>query len=118
MLDRIAGIPGARLLDPAYRNSIDRYSPFIMMASFPPVPGEVLVRVMSDRGFAISTGSACSSRGRKNLRVLEYTGADAKFAASAVRISTGPETTESECDAFCSALEREVTALSQQIGSA
>jgi len=107
---------GARLFDPSYLEKTDRYSPYIIMASFPPIPGEVLVRVMSDNGFSISTGSACSARGKKNLRVVQNMHADRAFSESAVRISFGPSTSESECDAFCSALEREVTALINQLG--
>ncbi len=116
LLDRISGIPGAVFIDPAYATTSPRYSPFIVLVSFPPVPGEVLVRVMSDRGFAISTGSACSSKGRKNLRVLTQMSASDEFAASAVRISTGPDTEISDCVSFCETLEREVTNLRGRIG--
>jgi cysteine desulfurase len=116
ILQRISRIPGARLLDSSYVDSTESYLPFIVMASFPPIPGEVLVRVMSDRGFAISTGSACSARGKKNLRVIRNTGADDAFAESAVRISFGPETAASDCEVFCDALEVEARTLAGQIG--
>jgi cysteine desulfurase len=116
VLDRISKIPGAAFFDHEYLAPDTRYSPFIVLASFPPIPGEVLVRVMSDRGFAISTGSACSSRGKKNLRVLRQMGIADKFAGSAVRISTGPDTRRSDCESFCNALEREVTNLRGQMG--
>ncbi len=117
ILDHVSGIPGARLFDPGYRNSDNDYSPYIISVSFPPIPGEVLVRVMSDRGFAISTGSACSSKGKKNLRVLKNMGIDTDFARSAIRVSTGTGTRISDCETFCSALERETTALRTQIGT-
>ncbi len=117
MLGRISTVPGVRFFDPSYLESSERYSPYIMSASFPPVPGEVLVRVMSDRGFAISTGSACSARGKKNPRVLENMGAGRETTNAAVRVSIGPDTTESECDAFCTALEEEVTTLMGRMGS-
>ena len=117
VLDRISKIPGAEFIDPVYVHPGPRYSPFIMLASFPPIPGEVLVRVMSDRGFAISTGSACSSRGKKNPRVLRQMDIDDRFAESAVRISTGPDTGRSDCESFCDALEREVAGLRSQMGS-
>jgi len=110
LLERISAIDGACLVGPA-GGPAQRHSPFIITVSFPPAPGEVIVRVMSDRGFAVSTGSACSSRGKKNLRVLQNMGIDRGIAGSAIRISTGPATAVSDCDAFCTALERETAAL-------
>ncbi len=117
LLGRISKIPRTAFIDPVYLTPDPRYSPFVMLVSFPPIPGEVLVRVMSDRGFAISTGSACSSRGKKNLRVLRQMGIDDRFAESAVRISTGPGTKYSDCVSFCDALEGEVVNLMSQMGS-
>jgi cysteine desulfurase len=118
LLDKISRIPGARFLDSDSPSSGSEYSPYIMMASFPPIPGEILVRVMSDRGFAISTGSACSSRGKKNLRVLDQMGIDRDFANSAIRVSTGSGTTEAECASFCDSLHEAVTSLQNQIKGA
>ncbi len=116
IIKNISQIPAARFPVSIPAESHDRYLPFIVHASFPPVPGEVLVRVMSDKGFAISTGSACSARGKKNLRVLENMGVDRKVAESAVRISIGPETTEDDCAKFCSILKREAATLAGRIG--
>ncbi|MBN1685929.1 MAG: cysteine desulfurase [Spirochaetales bacterium] len=107
ILERVSRLGGARLLVQPDNGSEDDYSPFIMTISFPPIPGEVLVRVMNDRGFAVSTGSACSSRGKKSLRVLTNSGTDDAFAQSAIRVSIGPETKHSDCEAFCGALESE-----------
>ena len=115
LLEKMSRIPGVRFLDSDYIHSSSLYSPFILMASFPPIPGEILVRVMSDRGYAISTGSACSSRGKKNLRVLEQMGVDREFANSAIRVSTGSRTTEAECASFCDSLLDTVTSLRNQI---
>ncbi len=118
LLENMCRISGARLIDPGYIQPNARYSPYIVMVSFPPIPGEVLVRVMSDRGYSISTGSACSSRGKKELRVLEQMGIDRDFAKSAIRISTGNQTTETECASFCDILNAEVTSLRRQIRGA
>ena len=117
LLDRISKIPGVEFIDPGYMTEGPQYSPFIILASFPPIPGEVLVRVMNDRGFAISTGSACSSRGKKNLRVLKQMGMEKRFAESAVRVSTGPETAITDCVSFCEILADEVANLMKQMGS-
>jgi cysteine desulfurase len=79
--------------------------------AFPPVPGEVLVRVMNDRGYAISTGSACSARKKKNTRVIEGSGVSAKTAFSSVRVSIGPATSEEELRSFSRDLMEEVAIL-------
>ncbi|MBT3276313.1 MAG: hypothetical protein HN368_24410, partial [Spirochaetales bacterium] len=106
---------GGRFIDPAYSANAAQYSPYIVLASFAPIPGEVLVRVMNDRGFCISTGSACSSKGNKNTRVLEQMGLDHRFAAGVIRISIGQDTTIDECTMFLDALEEETRCLKQEI---
>jgi cysteine desulfurase len=87
------------------------YSPFIISLSFPPIPGEVLVRIMNDKGFGISTGSACSSRKKRDTRVLEGVGISRDLAFSSLRVSTGPDTTEDDIRNFLSALLGEVKIL-------
>ena len=74
----------------------DRYSPFILSASFPPLPGEVLARVMDDKGVAVSTGSACSSRGRGRFRVMRGQGMGKEQAFSTLRFSWGSGSSEEE----------------------
>ncbi|MGC9370953.1 MAG: cysteine desulfurase family protein [Paracoccaceae bacterium] len=58
--------------------------------------GETQVMQMDLAGFAVSAGSACSSGKVKPSRVLEAMGFDADAAASALRVSIGPGTTEDE----------------------
>lgn len=58
--------------------------------------GETQVMAMDLAGFAISAGSACSSGKVRASQVLTAMGYDADLAASAVRISIGPDTTEDE----------------------
>ncbi|MEO1137909.1 MAG: aminotransferase class V-fold PLP-dependent enzyme [Pseudomonadota bacterium] len=65
--------------------------------------GETQVMAMDLAGFAISAGSACSSGKVKASRVLAAMGFDEVEAASAVRVSMGPETTEDEVLAFAEA---------------
>jgi cysteine desulfurase len=55
---------------------------------------------MNDRGYGISTGSACSARKKKDTRVIEGSGAEVALAFSSARISIGPSTTEEEVRAF------------------
>ncbi|WP_299302398.1 cysteine desulfurase family protein [uncultured Litoreibacter sp.] len=72
--------------------------------------GETQVMAMDLAGFAISAGSACSSGKVKASRVLQAMGYDDVTAASAVRVSLGPETTEEEilrfADAWCAAQKK------------
>lgn len=58
--------------------------------------GETQVMAMDLAGFAISAGSACSSGKVRASQVLTAMGYDADLAASAIRISIGPDTTEDE----------------------
>ena len=54
-------------------------------------------------GFAVSAGSACSSGKVKPSRVLRAMGYSEVEAASAVRVSLGPTTTEDEVLRFAEA---------------
>ena len=62
--------------------------------------GETQVMQMDLAGFAISAGSACSSGKTGPSRVLMAMGFDEETAASAIRVSLGPTTTQAEVMAF------------------
>jgi cysteine desulfurase len=65
--------------------------------------GETQVMQMDLAGFAISAGSACSSGKVKSSAVLRAMGFSEAEAGSAIRVSLGPETTESQVMQFCDA---------------
>ncbi|MFV0333804.1 MAG: cysteine desulfurase family protein [Tropicimonas sp.] len=66
--------------------------------------GETQVMAMDLAGFAVSAGSACSSgKVARASRTLMAMGCDEETAASAIRVSLGPETTEAEVSAFAGA---------------
>ena len=65
--------------------------------------GETQVMQMDLAGFAVSAGSACSSGKVRESRVLRALGADAATAASAIRVSLGPDTTAGEVADFAGA---------------
>ncbi|MDG4648903.1 aminotransferase class V-fold PLP-dependent enzyme [Roseibacterium sp. SDUM158017] len=65
--------------------------------------GETQVMQMDLAGFAISAGSACSSGKVRASEVLTAMGLDSRAAASAIRVSLGPGTTEAEVEAFAEA---------------
>ncbi len=65
--------------------------------------GETQVMQMDLSGFAVSAGSACSSGKVKSSRVLRAMGFEEEAAASALRVSLGPRTTEDDVLAFADA---------------
>lgn len=81
------------------------FSPYILQARIKGIPGEVLVRALDDEGFAVSTGSACSSAGL-DRPVLTAMGADKDAQLEGIRISQGWATTEQAVDALITALKR------------
>jgi cysteine desulfurase len=101
----IAAIEGSVILPESRAAHPEYFSPFIFKAAFPPLPGEVLVRMLDERGFAVSTGAACSSRKqRERHRVLLGMHVPLELASSSIRISIGYSTTDKEIDAFLKAL--------------
>jgi cysteine desulfurase len=87
------------------------YSPYILNLSIPPLPGEVLVRVLEEEGFIVSTGSACSSKKKDRFRVLENMGVSRRSAFSAIRVSTGPGIGPAQLSALAAAIRRRIPEL-------
>ncbi len=85
-------------------NESQNYSSWVIQASFDKIPGEVMVRSLSQKGFYISTGSACSSR-KVNRPVLAAMGIGKDVATNTVRFSFGVETTKVEVDALLEAVK-------------
>jgi cysteine desulfurase len=75
------------------------------------VEGESLLIRLDLAGFAVSTGSACSSGAVEPSRTLLAAGIPAAEALSSIRVSFGPENTPEEVDAFLAVLGRETAAL-------
>ncbi len=111
----VAGLKGIRAsrIFPESRagNDAGSFSPYILCAGFPPLPGEVVVRVADSRGVCIASGSACSTKKKDRTRVPESMGLDHQTALSALRISIGPSTTESDIDGFLAVLAEEIPPL-------
>lgn len=92
------------ILIPEDRQERDqRFSPYIVQAAFPGIPGEVMVRALDDAGIAISTGSACSS-GKAERPVLKAMGIDADRAFCSVRFSQGWATTDEDIEKLLEAV--------------
>jgi cysteine desulfurase len=103
VLDRIsgAGINGARW----------NRTPNTSNIYFDGVDGEAMVIALDLRGFAVSTGSACSSGAITPSHVLIALGLSADRARSSLRFSLGRSNTAEQVDALADALAASVTHL-------
>jgi len=103
VLERIpeAGVNGARA--PRTPNTTNIY--------FDGIDGEALVIALDLRGFAVSTGSACSSGAVTPSHVLTAIGLSAERARASVRFSLGRFTTAEQVDALIEALDASVAHL-------
>lgn len=64
-------------------------APHILNVSFKDVRGEVLVHYLEDKGIYVSTGSACSSKAKKDNRILKAIKLDRDYIDGTIRISFG-----------------------------
>ncbi len=103
LLAGLKAIPGAAPLPLGRVPRDPRWSPWIVSFALPGLAGETSLRALSDSGFAVSTGSACSSASRER-RVLDSMGVDRELSFSALRVSFGPGSTRAELDAFLEAV--------------
>jgi cysteine desulfurase len=104
LLSALEKIDRCRLI-PAERGVNDGgFSPYIVQVGFQGIPGEVMVRALDDRGFAVSTGSACSSASPERP-VLAAMGVEDSLRLEGIRISQGWSTTAEEIDLLLAAIE-------------
>ena len=93
-----------RLIPQERDSESEGFSPYILQAAFHDIPGEVLIRALDDLGFAVSTGSACSSNAPERP-VLAAMGINEKTRLEGIRISQGWSTTEEEIELLIDALK-------------
>ncbi|HDQ13431.1 MAG TPA: cysteine desulfurase [Sediminispirochaeta sp.] len=114
--EAIDEIPGVTPFPEERRELQEFFSPYILAVSIAPVPGEVMARVLDDRGFAVGTGSACSSGQKKKAgRVARAMGAPEETAQSLLRVSTGPGTSFEELDRFLDTFRQELKFLQHTV---
>ena len=103
ILERIpeAGVNGARATRTP--NTTNIY--------FDGIDGEAMVIALDLRGFAVSTGSACSSGAVTPSHVLTAMGLPAERARASMRFSLGPSNTEEQVDQLIQAVEASVAHL-------
>ncbi|MDF2684174.1 MAG: cysteine desulfurase NifS [Brevibacillus sp.] len=92
-------------------------APHIMNISVPGVKAEVLLHALEERGFLVSTKSACSSKANEPSRVLTSVGIERDCALSSLRISLGRENTKEDINQFLVALKACVSSLRTQMKS-
>jgi cysteine desulfurase len=79
--------------------------------AFPDIEGETLVVALDRKGFAVASGSACSSDSTEPSHVLLAMGIEEDLARGAVRVSVGSGNTAAQVEAFLAALEGELIRL-------
>lgn len=72
------------------------------------VDGETLVMALDKAGYAVASGSACSSDSSDPSPVLMAMGVRPELAQGAVRVSLGPDNTIAQVDGFLQALRAEL----------
>ena len=83
--------------------SPDNSSPYILSVEGP-LPSEVFTRMLIDKGFCVSSGSACSNNAKgKSESILEAMGINNRRAGKAVRISLSKDTSFSDAEALVKA---------------
>ncbi len=79
--------------------------------ALPEVDGETLVGRLDHAGYAVASGSACSSTDPEPSHVLRAMGIRPELARGAVRVSFGSSNTAQQVDGFLSALRETVGSL-------
>lgn len=102
----LARVPGARV-----NGSTAHRLPNTTNIRFDGIEGEAMVIALDLRGFAVSSGSACSSGAVEPSHVLLAMGLSPEEARSSVRFSLGPGNTAEQVDALIGAVTASVAHL-------
>ena len=81
--------------------------------AFKNIDGSTLLTALDRKGFAIASGSACSSNSSEPSHVLLAMGIDEELAQGALRVSLGIKTKKDDVNNFVEALKIEVNRLKQ-----
>ena len=77
------------------------------------IEGETLVMALDRKGYAVASGSACSSDSTEPSHVLLAMGVPADLARGAVRVSFGTGNTAAQVASFLATLNSEILRLKQ-----
>jgi cysteine desulfurase len=81
--------------------------------AFKDIEGSTLLTALDKKGFAIASGSACSSVNKEPSHVLLAMGIDEDLARGALRISFGQKNSAAEVKTFIEVLKKELQTLKQ-----
>ncbi|WP_053218897.1 cysteine desulfurase family protein [Virgibacillus senegalensis] len=97
-------------------NSPAGHAPHIINISVPGYKPEVLIHALSEKGFYISTKSACSSKNEDVSSVLAACGLSESRSSSALRISLSYHNQLQEIEGFCKAFDEVLHQFSEIMG--
>jgi len=100
-----------KISDFIINSDLDNCVKHIINVAFAGIDGEALMMSMDLRGFAISTGSACTTGATSASHVLLASGISEATAKGSIRISFGPDTELEDINDFGNALLEEVVRL-------
>ena len=109
--DRIIAGVRARIADAVLTGHPTERLPNNASFCIPGTDGESLIVALDLEGFAVSSGSACTSGETEPSQVLLALGIDRELAKGSLRVTVGRSTTEAQVDRFLDALSRVVTRL-------
>jgi cysteine desulfurase len=87
--------------------------PNTVFFALPELDGETLVGRLDRAGYAVASGSACSSANPEPSATLLAMGVDREVARGAVRVSLGRDTRQQDVHGFLAALQETVRELRQ-----
>ena len=102
---------GLRKLNAVMFGQSDLRIPNTSFFAFPNMDGETLVMALDRKGFAVASGSACSSDSDKPSHVLLAMGVNEDLARGAVRVSFGMSNTLEQVQHFLVVLKNELARL-------
>ena len=76
--------------------------PYILSLSFKDIKGEVLLHALEDKNIFVSTGSACGSKGKKDLSTIHYV--NEENVGSTIRLSFSSDNTIEQAKEFNKAI--------------
>jgi len=109
--DRIISGVRARIPDAVLNGHPTRRLPNNASFCIAGTDGESLIVALDLDGFAVSSGSACTSGETEPSQVLLALGLDRDLAKGSLRVTVGRSTTEDQVDRFVDALSRVVSRL-------
>src|SRR5437867_11400894 len=104
--DRIIAGVEARVPDAVLTGHLTERLPNNASFCIPGTEGEALIVALDLEGFAVSSGSACTSGETEPSHVLLALGLDRELAKGSLRVTVGRATTAEQVDAFVDARAR------------